>query len=69
MSNLLMPKEESDCKKHKILAGIGIIIFSLVLWITSSEAAVAANLNWPGAFFILGVLMIIKALFFSHSKK
>ena len=62
-----MPKKEvgeKNFKSHKIMMGIAVIIFSIVLYMSSSETALEANLNWSGAFFILGVLLIIKALFF-----
>jgi len=64
-----MPKYEDDCKKHKVLLGIGIIIFSVVLWLTSSPTSLETNLNWPAAFFVLGILVIIKALIFPSYKK
>ncbi len=64
-----MPKDEKCCKKHKMLMGIGIIIFSLVLYFSSSITSLTTNLNWPAAFFVLGILCIIKAFFFTNHKK
>jgi len=67
-----MPKKENyekSCRMHKILMGIGIIVFSIVLWLTSSETAIDTNLNWPGAFFILGVIFIVKSLVFPCREK
>ena len=64
-----MLKDEKDYKTHKMLLGIGIIIFSIVLWFTSSTTALETNLNWSAAFFVLGILMIIKAIFFPCCKK
>jgi len=59
-----MLKNDKDCKNHKIVLGIGIMIFSIVLWFTSSNTALETNLNWPVAFFVLGLLIIIKAFLF-----
>jgi hypothetical protein len=67
-----MPKEEKpekSCMNHKLMMGAGIILFSLVLYITSSEAAIQANLNWSGAFFVIGMLYIVKALLCLMKKK
>jgi hypothetical protein len=67
-----MPKEENNancCRGHKIMMGLGLIIFGLVLFFTSSDASVEANLNWPGAFFVIGVLYIAKVLFYARKKK
>lgn len=61
-----MPKKENDYRMHKVLMGIGIIIFSVVLYMSSSETALEANLNWPAAFFVLGVLCIIKSWLMPH---
>ena len=58
-----MPKDDKCCRTHKILLGIGILIFSFVLYFTSSATALETNLNWPAAFFILGILVIIKGIF------
>jgi hypothetical protein len=67
-----MPKEEKpekSCMMHKLMMGSAIIIFSFVLYMTSSQAAVDANLNWPGAFFVIGLLYIVKALLCMRKKK
>ena len=52
------------------MMGIGVMIFSnSALPITSSDASLEANLNWPVAFFVLGALLIIKAFVFPCCKK
>jgi hypothetical protein len=67
-----MPKVEDmgkSCKMHKIMMGAGMIIFAAVLYMYSSEEALNANLNWPAAIFVMGALLIVKALVFSFKKK
>jgi protein-S-isoprenylcysteine O-methyltransferase Ste14 len=63
-----MIKTEKEYKGHKILLGIGVMIFSIVLWFSSSATALETNLNWPAAFFVLGIMIIIKGLFCSCYK-
>lgn len=46
---------------HKIMMGVGLIIFGLVLG-TTTRAALDANLNWSGAFMVIGILVILKGL-------
>lgn len=64
-----MLKTEKEHKTHKLFLGIGIIIFSIVLWFSSSITALETNLNWSAAFFILGILMIIKSFLCPCCKK
>lgn len=58
-----------DYRKHKVLMGIGVMIFATVLYLFSSDASLEANLNWPFAFFVLGALLIVKAFVFPCCKK
>jgi len=51
------------CGKHKIILGIGLIIFGFVLWASSSITALQTNLNWPVAFIVLGILAALKGLY------
>lgn len=53
---------------HKITMGVGIFIFGLVLWMTSSATALQSNLNWPMAFMIIGILTIFKGLWMWSKK-
>lgn len=64
-----MEKDVKNCGMHKVIMGVGVIIFSLVLYITSSDASLTSNLNWPGAFFVIGVLLVIKGLVVRFLKK
>jgi len=50
--------------KKKIILGIGLVIFGFVLWASSSVTALQTNLNWPTAFIVLGILAILKGLYF-----
>jgi len=55
-------------KHHKFILGLGLIIFSIVLWFSSSTTALETNLNWPAAFFVLGLLILIKGLLIPYKK-
>lgn len=55
-------------KHHKLFLGLGLIIFSVVLWLSSPLTALETNLNWPAAFFVLGLLTILKAIIFPCKK-
>jgi len=59
-----MEKSKKDCcGMHKMILGIGIMIFGLVLYFSSSPVSLETNLNWSAAFFVLGFLAFLKGLY------
>jgi hypothetical protein len=64
----MVQAKKDCCGSYKILMGLGIIIFSLVLYMTSTPTAIETNLNWSAAFFILGILVILKGIYYSTKK-
>ena len=50
---------------HKIMMGLGLIVFGLVLSM-SSRAALDANLSWHWAFIVIGILVILKGVWMSN---
>jgi len=45
---------------HKIWWGIGLFLFGFLLWVTNS--------NWPVAFMIMGILIVLKGIWMLSKK-